>query len=111
LQRKFWEGTLLRIDLHQAAQPLLESGRTGNPSRANGGICPFVSSLLDEDQAQRSGARVQVQPLAAKVLQFPEIRQEKVNALRQVVLGGSYQPSSNQVAEAVFAHMLVKSAA
>jgi alcohol dehydrogenase YqhD (iron-dependent ADH family) len=100
----------MRSDLHQAAQPLPESGRTGDPIRANG-VCPFVSSLLDEDQAQHSGAGVQVQPLAAKVLQFPEIRQEKVNALRLVVLGGSYQPSSNQVAEAVFAHMLVKPAA
>jgi hypothetical protein len=34
-----------------------------------------------------------------------------VNALRQAVLGSTYQPSSKQVADAMFAHMLVAPAA
>jgi len=66
---------------------------------------------LGEDQAQLSGTHVHIQELAAQLSQLPEIRQEKVNALRELVLGGSYQPSSKQVAEAVFAHMLVTPAA
>jgi flagellar biosynthesis anti-sigma factor FlgM len=101
----------MRIDPNQGAQPLAESDRTGHQSPASGDHRPAASSPLGEDQAQLSGAHVQVQALAAQVLQFPEIRQEKVNALRQLVLGGSYQPSGRQVAEAVFAHMLVTPAA
>ena len=101
----------MRIDGNQAAQSLPESGRTGSPSAASSDARNSTSSALGEDQAQFSGAQAQVQALAGQALQFPEIRQEKVNALRQVVLGGNYQPSSSQIAEAVFAHMLVTRAA
>lgn len=102
----------MRIDSNQGVQPLPESGRTGEQSLPSGGTRSAASSSsLGEDQAQLSSAHVQVQALAAQAAQLPEIRQEKVNALRQVVLEGSYQPSSQQVAEAVFAHMVVKAAA
>jgi flagellar biosynthesis anti-sigma factor FlgM len=109
LQGKSREETTMRIDVNQAAQPLSESVRSGNPSPASSAARASGRSPLGEDQAQLSGVRVQV--LATQVLQFPEVRQEKVSALRQVVLGGSYQPSSKQVAEAVFAHLLVLPAA
>jgi flagellar biosynthesis anti-sigma factor FlgM len=101
----------MRIDSNQGVQPLPESGRTGEQSLPSGGTRSAASSPLGEDQAQLSSTHVQVQALAAQAAQLPEIRQEKVNALRQVVLEGSYQPSSQQVAEAVFAHMVVKAAA
>jgi anti-sigma28 factor (negative regulator of flagellin synthesis) len=52
-----------------------------------------------------------VQALVAQALQFPEVRQEKVAALRQAVLSGSYQPTSQQVAGAVLAHLAVNAAA
>ena len=98
----------MRIDPNQGAQPLPESDRTSSQSsasqnRASGG------SALGEDQAQLSGAHVQA--LAGQVAQFPEIRQEKVNALRQLVVGGSYQRSSKQVAGALFDHMVERPAA
>lgn len=54
---------------------------------------------------------MQVQALVAQALQFPEVRQEKVNALRQAVQSGSYQPSAQQVGDAVFDHMLQNPAA
>jgi flagellar biosynthesis anti-sigma factor FlgM len=106
----------MRIDGNQAAQSLPESGRSANPSPATGDArssvsSPLGESSLGEDQAQFSGATGQVQALAEQVLQFPEIREEKVNALRQVVQDGNYQPSSKQVADAMFAHMLVTPAA
>ena len=100
----------MRIDSNQA-QPLPESGRSRNPSAANADTRASASSALGEDSAQLSGTHVQIQALAAQALQFPEIRQEKVDALRQLVLGGSYPPNSKQVAEAVFDHMLVSPAA
>jgi flagellar biosynthesis anti-sigma factor FlgM len=101
----------MRIDPNQGAPPLPGNGRTSNQSPASGDSRAAASSPLGEDQAELSGAHAQVQALAAQASQFPEIRQEKVNALRQVVLGGNYKPSPKQVAEAVFAHMLVMPAA
>jgi flagellar biosynthesis anti-sigma factor FlgM len=102
----------MRIDLNPGAQPLPESSRTGNQNAASGDTRASASSnLLGADQAQLSGAHVQVQALVAQALQFPEIRQDKVNSLRQVVLDGNYQPGSKQIAEAVLAHFRVTAAA
>jgi flagellar biosynthesis anti-sigma factor FlgM len=109
----------MRIDSNQALPQLPESGRSSNPnpasadSRASGTSVPgnVLGGVLGEDQAQLSGGQVQVQALAAQALQFPEVRQEKVNSLRQSILDGRYQAGSNQVAEALFAHLLVAPAA
>jgi flagellar biosynthesis anti-sigma factor FlgM len=100
----------MRIDPNQAAQPALESGRSASQSVATTESRTSGVNPLGEDQTQLSGAHAQVQTLAAQAAQLPEIRQEKVNALRQVVAGGSYQPSSQTVAEALFAHMVVEAA-
>src|ERR1700745_1374413 len=101
----------MRIDSNQTAQPLPDSGRSNSPNAVRAETRASVSNVLGEDSARLSGTRVQVQALVAQALQFPEVRQEKVNALRQSVLGGTYQPSSSQVAESVFEHMLVSPAA
>jgi flagellar biosynthesis anti-sigma factor FlgM len=101
----------MRIDSSQTAQPLPESGRGGNLSPAGTEARAAMSSALGEDSAQFSGTGVQIQALVAQTLQFPEIREEKVNALRQLVAGGSYKPSPKQVAEAVFAEMQAAPAA
>jgi anti-sigma28 factor (negative regulator of flagellin synthesis) len=66
---------------------------------------------LGEDQAQLSGVHVHIQALVAQALHSPEIRQEKVSALRQAVLGGGYQSTPDQIAQALFDHMVAKSAA
>jgi flagellar biosynthesis anti-sigma factor FlgM len=105
----------VRIDLNQPPQTLVESGRsTSNvPANTQGSASASVvgSSGLGEDQAQLSGLHAQVQALAAQAAQLPDVRQEKVSALRQVVIGGSYKPSANQVAQAIFDQMVVAPAA
>jgi len=101
----------MRIDLNQGTQPLPESNRSGNSTPANAGTRTPASNVLREDSAQLSGTHLQVQALVAEALQFPEVRREKVDALRQSILGGSYQPGSSHVAQAVFEHMLVAPAA
>jgi flagellar biosynthesis anti-sigma factor FlgM len=97
----------MRIDPNQGGQPLAESSRNSSQSTANAETAraASASSGLGEDQAQLSGAHMQAQVLTVQALQFPEIRQEKVNALRQVVGSGSYHPGANQVADAIFAHL------
>ena len=101
----------MRISLDQPPQTLAESGHSTNNVFANpqGSASASVagSSGLGEDQAQLSGLHVQVQALAAQASQLPEIRQEKVSALRQAVLDGSYRPSADQVAQAIFDQMVV----
>jgi flagellar biosynthesis anti-sigma factor FlgM len=101
----------MRIDSNQGAQPLPENKRSTHSSPVSVDARASTRTVFGEDSAQISGIHVQVQALVAQALQLPEVRQEKVNALRQSVLGGSYQPSSSQVAEAVFGHMLVSTAA
>ena len=100
----------MRIDSNQGAQPLQES-QTSAQAPTRGNPSPTASSALGEDQAQLSGVHVQVHALVAQALHFPEIRQEKVSALRQAVLSGSYQSSPAQVGQALFDHMVAKSAA
>ncbi|MGA2417500.1 MAG: flagellar biosynthesis anti-sigma factor FlgM [Candidatus Sulfotelmatobacter sp.] len=100
----------MRIDLNVGAQSLPESNRSTSQGSVDGASA-VPSHPLGEDQAQLSGTHLQVQSLVAQALQIPEIREEKVNSLRQAVLGGSYQPSPTQVAEAVFAHLVVPRAA
>src|ERR1700691_2231575 len=97
----------MRIDPNPAAQAFPES-RSSSPSPASGDTRVSAGNPLGEDQTQLSGIHAQVQTLTAQAAQLPEIRQEKVNALRQAVLGGSYQPSAAQVADGLFAYMAVK---
>jgi flagellar biosynthesis anti-sigma factor FlgM len=97
----------MRIDPNQGSQPLAESGRASSQSAGNAETATAAAnSALGEDQAQLSGTHVQAQVLTAQALQFPEIRQEKVNALRQVVESGSYRPAASQVAGALFEHLV-----
>lgn len=96
----------MRIEGNQGALALLEGGQTSSQGLGTGDTRSSASASLGEDQAELSGIHVQVPALAAQVSQFPEVRQEKVNALRQAVESGSFQPSSSQVAGALFDHLL-----
>jgi flagellar biosynthesis anti-sigma factor FlgM len=104
----------MRIDLNSASQALLESNRSnaasdaaaGNSSPSNG-----LAGLGGEDQAELSGAHVQAQALVAQAAQLPEVRQERVQSLRQAIQSGRYQSSLDEVAGAVVAHMMAWPAA
>jgi len=95
----------MRIDLTQGSQPAPETNRANarNESATNNAS---ATSGLGEDQAQLSGAHAQVQALAAQAAQLPEVREERVQALRQAVEGRHYRPSPEKVAGAMFAHMI-----
>jgi flagellar biosynthesis anti-sigma factor FlgM len=116
LQGNSVEEERMRID-GNGAQPLPENGQSNQSvatginttGAANGALGVGVG--VDEDQAQLSGTLAQLQGLATQGSQLPEVRAEKVNALRQVVESGSYQPSSAQVAGALFDHMIEAQAA
>jgi len=92
----------MRIDFQYNPQPLLEANRTGSQS------APAANPLATpagEDQAQWSG-QPQVEALAAQASQLPEIREQRVESLRQAVASGSYSPDTDQVAGAMLDEMI-----
>jgi flagellar biosynthesis anti-sigma factor FlgM len=101
----------MRIDLNHLGQTGVEGANSSSPNAASGANRPPANSALEEDQAQLSGSHLQAQVLTAQVLQFPEMRQEKVTALREAVLNGSYHPSASEVANAVFDQLVTAPAA
>jgi flagellar biosynthesis anti-sigma factor FlgM len=100
----------MRIDLNAGPQPFSESNRSNAPNLAASGslTCKVPGA---EDQAELSGAHVQVQALVAQASQLPEIREERVNALRLAVQSGHYRTTPEKVAGAIFAHMIAGPAA
>jgi flagellar biosynthesis anti-sigma factor FlgM len=54
-----------------------------------------------EDQTRLSADQDQTQQLRAALAQQPEVRQERVAAVRQSLTDGSKQPSNEQIARAI----------
>jgi flagellar biosynthesis anti-sigma factor FlgM len=103
---------IMRVDLNPSSQPLSETNRGNTPNAAAPANSSASNALgTGEDQAVLSGTLVEAQTLVAQASQLPEVRQERVSALRQAVQSGSYQTSPEQVAGAVFAYMLAGAAA
>jgi flagellar biosynthesis anti-sigma factor FlgM len=100
----------MRIDLNHGPQAASGSNQGSAPSPTAVGS-PVVSSALGEDQAQLSGAHAHVQALATQASQLPEVRQERVPALRHAVESGQYQASPDEVAGALLAHLIAQRAA
>jgi flagellar biosynthesis anti-sigma factor FlgM len=101
----------MRIDLNQAQQPLPETNRNSAASTGVAVNSSASNALGGEDQAQLSGAHAQVLALVVQASQLPEVRQERVHALRQAIQSGQYQSSPEKVAGAVLAHMISGAAA
>jgi flagellar biosynthesis anti-sigma factor FlgM len=60
----------------------------------------------DQDQAQLSVDNGTIQHLKSSLSQVPEIRQDRVDALRQAVSNGSYQISDQQLSDAIGSDLL-----
>ena len=53
------------------------------------------------DQTQLSASQSGVQDLKAELTSLPDVRQDRVTALQKAIASGSFQPSDQQIAEAV----------
>lgn len=98
----------MRIDLNQGPQAAPETS-SGSSARASASSAA-TPSAIGEDQAQLSSTHAQVQALTAQAAQLPEVRQERVQALRQAVESGRYRVNPQHVAGAMLAHMTRTSA-
>jgi len=84
-------------DSEQPSQTSLRPSATGTGGEATG------------DATKLSWGRASVQALTASVHQLPEIRQERVAALTQMIQNRTYRVGAEQVAEALISHMTGRS--
>jgi negative regulator of flagellin synthesis FlgM len=95
----------MRID---AALPLPENQQT--PKAASPGSSDQQSRSAPvgsgQDQAQLSVDSTTIQQLRTNLSQVPEVRQERVEALRQAVSNGSYRVSDQQLSAAIGSDLL-----
>jgi flagellar biosynthesis anti-sigma factor FlgM len=98
----------MRIDSNYVSQALPENegSTSGAAGKTSAPASSAAASPLGEDQAQLSGTHVQVQALVGQALQLPEVRQERVQALRQAVASGQYQRTPQEVAGALLANVV-----
>jgi len=96
----------MRIDLNHGPQPSLGTDQHSAESTVAASSSSASSVPAGEDQAGLSGTHAQVQALVARAAQLPEVRQERVHALRQTIESELYHPGSEQVAGAMFEHMI-----
>lgn len=90
----------MRID---AALPLPENQQTSKVASSGSSVPqnrPAAASP-EQDQAQLSVDNNTIQNLKTSLAQVPEVRQNRVNALRAAINSGSYQVSNQQLANAM----------
>lgn len=76
------------------AKQTSETNKTG-ASDAKGKVA------ATEDKLQFSERATEVGKLTEQVKQLPDIREDKVNALREKIAAGEFNPSSEQIAAAI----------
>lgn|SRR5579883_2681022 len=96
----------MRIDFNSGTQPLDESRLASGQSRS-ASMTSSAEAELGQDQASLSTAHTQVQSLVAQAMHLPEVRQERVQALRQAVSSGRYRAEAKQTAGSLFQNLAV----
>jgi len=89
----------MRIDLNSISLNSVE--REEKPKKAAG---KQSSAPSVEDKASLSVDTLNISSLKAQALASPEIRQDKVEALRQQVQNGQYKVDPDQIAKAILKH-------
>jgi len=87
----------MRIDFNSTA-----AGQIGNENSAQAaGKTAQQKQAHLEDTASLSTDSVSISSLADQAMKAPEIRQEKVDALRQSIADETYKVNAGQVADAI----------
>jgi len=92
----------MKVDLNGADGQNLSEIRASQ----SGNTTPARTSSTDSDQAVEDRTTLTsdgsaVETLTARVLTSSEVRQEKVEALRQAVMNGDYEIDAGKIAEAM----------
>ena len=97
----------MRIDFHYGPQATAESERSSAQKAAAADRAPSSEVLAPEDQTQLSNAHAQVQALSAQASHLPEVREERIEALRQAVQAGHYHCDPGRVAGSLVDQMIL----
>ena len=85
----------MRIDSNQPVSNEAISGQSGRPGKKSG------ASGSSADGATFSAGSASVGSLEARALASPEIRTDRVEALRNAINNGSYQIDPGKIADAM----------
>lgn len=99
----------MRVDLHTSINQAPDSGKPGKPDLPSGS--GSKGSELAADVANPSAHYVRTHEVTAALSQLPDVRQEKVSALAEMVRSGNYAVTAEQTAEAMISHMVSRAAA
>jgi flagellar biosynthesis anti-sigma factor FlgM len=99
----------MRVDLKTYGTESPDNGKTDR-ARAAPASNEHGSKTTAPDQTSFSFGQTRVRSLATEALAQPEIRQQRVELLRQSLGKGEYSVSDNQVADAIIADLTSGSA-
>jgi flagellar biosynthesis anti-sigma factor FlgM len=60
-----------------------------------------VKTSPDKDKVELSGKGAEFGKLIDQVKQLPDVRQDRVNEIKQKIAAGNYQPSAEDIADAI----------
>lgn len=91
----------MRIDpqvpaLDTSATNLVTDARTGAAANAAAQVAG-----VPNDTVQLSGNQVTLSRLVAQLATLPDVRQERIDALRSAIQSGQFNPSNDEVAGAI----------
>ena len=92
----------MKIDLNGADASNLSSVTSTQRGAAESAAAAIVADAqIGEDQATLSSDSASISNLTAKAMQSPEVREDRIEALRQAIQNGSYQIDPKKIAEAM----------
>lgn len=92
-----------KINLDKINNPgLIRTGPQGGVKKSNHET-PIVENKqnVTEDKLDLSNRGSEVNNFIDKLKELPDVRQDKVNSLRDQIASGSYNPSSEKIADAI----------
>ena len=92
-----------KINLDKINNPgLIRTGPQGGVKKSNHET-PIVENKqnVTEDKLDLSNRGSEVNTFIDKLKELPDVRQDKVNSLRDQIASGSYNPSSEKIADAI----------
>jgi flagellar biosynthesis anti-sigma factor FlgM len=88
----------MKIDVNSLAANQLSVDR--GPKQVSNSTLAGTQNLTEDRTTLQTGS-LSVQSLTSQAMNTPEIRQDKVDALRQSVTSGEYQVSAKAIASAI----------
>lgn len=88
----------MKIDLNNSATQLNQNDWSAHKAAQSSGLAPQTGA---EDRVTLTSAQDTVGSLTAQALNTPQVRQGKVDSLRQAIGNGSYQLDSAKIAAAI----------